>query len=80
MKLIVEGMEETNSNLEAFVDAHPELFACDLFIVCDMGNLRVGEPTLTTTLRGDVACVVTLRTLAAPAPFRAVRRARARTR
>ena len=59
-------MEETNSNLEAFVEEHPELFAADVFIVCDMGNLRVGEPTLTTTLRGDVACVVTVRTLEHP--------------
>jgi acetylornithine deacetylase/succinyl-diaminopimelate desuccinylase-like protein len=65
-KLILEGMEETNSNLEAFVEANPERFACDLFVVCDMGNLRVGEPTLTTTLRGEVVCVVTLRTLAHP--------------
>jgi acetylornithine deacetylase/succinyl-diaminopimelate desuccinylase-like protein len=46
LKLILEGMEETDSNLEAFVEANPQLFACDLFIVCDMGNLRVGEPTL----------------------------------
>ena len=63
VKLILEGMEETESNLEAFVEAHPELFACDLFVVCDMGNLRVGEPVFTTALRGDVACVVTVRTL-----------------
>ena len=48
VRLIVEGMEETESNLEPFVEAHPELFDCDLFIVCDMGNLRVGEPVLTT--------------------------------
>jgi acetylornithine deacetylase/succinyl-diaminopimelate desuccinylase-like protein len=66
VRLILEGMEETDSNLEAFVQANPELFACDLFIVCDMGNLRVGDPTLTTTLRGEVVCVVTLRTLAHP--------------
>ncbi len=66
VRLILEGMEETNSNLEAFVEANPDLFACDVFIVCDMGNLRAGEPTLTTTLRGDVACVVTLRTLQHP--------------
>ena len=59
-------MEETESNLEPFVDAHPDLFDCDLFIVCDMGNLRVGEPVLTTALRGDVACVVTVRTLEHP--------------
>lgn len=66
LKLILEGMEETESNLEAFVEAHPELFACDLFVICDMGNLEVGEPALTTALRGDVACEVTLRTLEHP--------------
>jgi acetylornithine deacetylase/succinyl-diaminopimelate desuccinylase-like protein len=66
VKLIVEGMEETESNLEAFVEANPELFACDVFIVCDSGDLRVGQPTLTTSQRGDVACVVTVRTLEHP--------------
>jgi acetylornithine deacetylase/succinyl-diaminopimelate desuccinylase-like protein len=66
VKLILEGMEETESNLPAFVEAHPELFQCDLFVVCDIGNLRVGEPVLTTALRGDVACIVTLRTLEHP--------------
>jgi acetylornithine deacetylase/succinyl-diaminopimelate desuccinylase-like protein len=66
VRLIVEGMEETNSNLEAFVEANPDLFACDLFVICDMGNLKVGEPALTTTLRGDVACVVTVSTLQHP--------------
>lgn len=66
VKLIVEGMEETSSNLDAFVEANPGLFACDVFVVCDAGNVRVGEPTLTTTLRGAVACVVTLRALAHP--------------
>ncbi|GAA4356034.1 M20/M25/M40 family metallo-hydrolase [Angustibacter luteus] len=66
VRLIVEGMEETNSNLEEFVESHPELFDVDLFVIADMGNLRVGEPVLTTTLRGDVACVVTVRTLEHP--------------
>lgn len=66
IKVIFEGMEETNSNLEWFVEAHPDLFACDLFVVCDMGNLEAGEPTLTTTLRGDVACIVTVTTLEHP--------------
>lgn len=66
VRLILEGMEETESNLEAFVEANPELFDCDLFVVCDMGNLRAGEPVLTTALRGDVACTVTVRTLQHP--------------
>lgn len=66
VRLILEGMEETESNLEAFVEAHPELFTCDLFVVCDMGNIRAGEPVLHTTLRGDVACILTLSTLQHP--------------
>jgi acetylornithine deacetylase/succinyl-diaminopimelate desuccinylase-like protein len=66
VRLIVEGMEETESNLDEFVEANRELFACDVFVVCDMGNLRVGEPTVTTALRGDVACIVTVRTLEHP--------------
>jgi acetylornithine deacetylase/succinyl-diaminopimelate desuccinylase-like protein len=63
VRLVVEGMEETASNLEAVVEANPELFRCDVFVICDSGNLRVGEPTLTTAQRGDVACIVTVRTL-----------------
>jgi acetylornithine deacetylase/succinyl-diaminopimelate desuccinylase-like protein len=66
VKLVLEGMEETESNLEEWVVAHPELVQCDVFVVCDMGNLEVGEPVLTTALRGDVACVVTVRTLEHP--------------
>ena len=78
IKLIVEGMEETSSNLEPFVEAHPDLFDCDLFVVCDMGNPRRASPTLTTTLRGDVACVVTGEDPRAPTAFGRVRRSRAR--
>lgn len=66
LRIIIEGMEETESNLEEFVDAHPDLFACDLFVIADMGNLRVGEPVMTTALRGDVSCTVTVRTLEHP--------------
>jgi acetylornithine deacetylase/succinyl-diaminopimelate desuccinylase-like protein len=66
LRLIVEGMEETNSNMGAFVEAHSDLFRCDVFLVADMGNLAVGEPALTTTLRGEVSCVVTVRTLEHP--------------
>jgi acetylornithine deacetylase/succinyl-diaminopimelate desuccinylase-like protein len=66
IKVVVEGMEETDSNLPALVQADPDRFGCDVFVVCDSGNLRAGEPTLTTTQRGDVACIVTLRTLSHP--------------
>ncbi len=66
LRLVVDGMEETEGNLEAFVAANPSLFAADVFVVADMGNLEVGVPTLTTTLRGEASCVVTVATLEHP--------------
>ena len=66
VKIITEGEEETISHLEAFVEANPELFECDVFIIADMGNLKVAEPITTTTLRGDVACTVHVETLDHP--------------
>jgi acetylornithine deacetylase/succinyl-diaminopimelate desuccinylase-like protein len=66
VRLIVEGMEETESNLEAFVEANPAPFGADVFVVADMGNIEVGAPILTTTLRGEVSCIVTVSTLQHP--------------
>jgi len=63
IRVIIEGEEETASHLHAFVEAHPELFGCDLVIITDMGKMIPGEPVLSTTLRGEVSCVVTVRTL-----------------
>jgi acetylornithine deacetylase/succinyl-diaminopimelate desuccinylase-like protein len=66
VKICLEGEEETISHLETFVEANPQLFECDVFLIADMGNLRVGEPALTETLRGDVACTIEVRTLEHP--------------
>ncbi|MFE4196693.1 M20/M25/M40 family metallo-hydrolase [Paenarthrobacter sp. NPDC056912] len=66
LKLLIEGEEETISHLEDFVEANPERFACDVAVIADMGPQSVGRPTLTTALRGDVACTVTVRTLGSP--------------
>jgi len=63
VRLLVEGEEETISHLEDFVEANPELFACDAFVIADMGNQEVGRPALTTALRGEVSCTVRVRTL-----------------
>jgi acetylornithine deacetylase/succinyl-diaminopimelate desuccinylase-like protein len=65
IKILIEGEEETVSHLEGFVDANPGLFDCDLFVIADMGNVTVGEPALTTALRGDVSATVRVRTLRA---------------
>ncbi|HET6673247.1 MAG TPA: M20/M25/M40 family metallo-hydrolase [Agromyces sp.] len=66
LKILIEGEEETISHLEAFVEANPDLFAADAYVIADIGPQRVGRPGLTTALRGDVACTVTVRTLANP--------------
>lgn len=66
IKILVEGEEETISHLEGFVEANPELFACDAAVIADIGPQSVGRPGLTTALRGDVACTVTVRTLGNP--------------
>jgi len=63
VKVFVEGEEETTSHLPAFVAAHPAFFRCDLFCVADTGNIAVGDPVLTTTLRGEVSCIIEVRTL-----------------
>ncbi|MGS0688656.1 M20/M25/M40 family metallo-hydrolase [Nakamurella sp. GG22] len=66
VKILIEGEEETISHLEDFVDANPEMFDCDAFVIADMGNQSVGRPALTTALRGDVSCTVRVRTLSFP--------------
>ncbi len=66
LKILVEGEEETISHLEDFVEANPELFHADAYVIADIGPQRVGRPGLTTALRGDVACTITVRTLANP--------------
>jgi acetylornithine deacetylase/succinyl-diaminopimelate desuccinylase-like protein len=63
LKIIVEGEEETISHLGDYVLANKEMFQADAFIVADMGNLAPGEPAVTSTLRGHVHCLVTVKTL-----------------
>ncbi len=66
IKIVFEGEEETDSHLDAFVLEHPESFQADMILVGDMGNWKVGEPTLTTTLRGLAVCRVEVKTLKGP--------------
>ena len=66
VKILIEGEEETISHLEEFVEGNPDLFGCDAAVIADIGGQEVGRPGLTTALRGDVACTITVRTLANP--------------
>ena len=63
IKLVVEGEEETTSHLHEYVRAHPELFRANAVVVADMGNLKVGDPVLTTALRGSLVVTISVRTL-----------------
>jgi acetylornithine deacetylase/succinyl-diaminopimelate desuccinylase-like protein len=63
VKVLIEGEEETGSNLETLVAANPSLVQSDAFVINDGGNMKAGEPELTAALRGIAACDVTVRTL-----------------
>jgi acetylornithine deacetylase/succinyl-diaminopimelate desuccinylase-like protein len=66
VKLVIEGQEESGSELTRYPQTRPELFAADVIVVGDMGSVRPGVPTLTIGLRGMAAVVVELATLAGP--------------
>jgi acetylornithine deacetylase/succinyl-diaminopimelate desuccinylase-like protein len=67
IKVVVEGEEETGGgSFERFVERQPELFAADAILVADSGNWKIGEPTLTTTLRGLAELYVEVATLERP--------------
>ncbi|WP_181790467.1 dipeptidase [Streptomyces phytophilus] len=53
VKVIVEGSEEQGTGgLQQYAEQHPELLAADTIVIGDVGNFRVGLPTVTATLRG----------------------------
>lgn len=64
VKIVGEGSEEQGTGgLEAFVPENPDLLRADAILVCDTGNVAVGVPTLTASLRGMARVVVAVRTL-----------------
>ncbi|RVW05846.1 dipeptidase [Rhodococcus xishaensis] len=65
VRIVSEGSEEMGTGgLEELVRERPELFAADVVVIADTGNVAVGAPTLTTSLRGIVNVVVSVETLA----------------
>ncbi|WP_460307937.1 M20/M25/M40 family metallo-hydrolase [Actinocorallia aurea] len=65
--LVAEGSEEQGgAGLEEFLPAHPDLTRADIVLVADCGNVEVGVPTFTQTLRGAVNVTVAVETLEGP--------------
>ena len=64
VKVFVEGEEEIGSpTLEAFIAEHGALLEADVIVIADSGNWDIGEPALTTSLRGLVRATLEVRTL-----------------
>ena len=67
IKVLIEGSEEQGgAELSELIKARPELFAADVILIADTGNAAVGEPTLTTSLRGGAQITVQVDTLQNP--------------
>jgi acetylornithine deacetylase/succinyl-diaminopimelate desuccinylase-like protein len=59
---LVEGEEEIGSaNLEAFLEKHREVLACDVIVISDTGMAAHAWPTLTYALRGIAALEFTVK-------------------
>jgi acetylornithine deacetylase/succinyl-diaminopimelate desuccinylase-like protein len=67
IRIAIEGSEEQGGGgLDELVADRPDLFAADAVLVVDVGNVELGRPTITTSLRGTAAVAVTVSTLAGP--------------
>lgn len=62
--IFIEGEEEIASDsLPAILNKYADELTSDVLVLADSSNWAVGTPALTTTLRGTVRVVVTLKTL-----------------
>ncbi|HWM74141.1 MAG TPA: M20/M25/M40 family metallo-hydrolase, partial [Nocardioides sp.] len=62
--MFVEGEEEIGSpTLLALLEEHQQRLEADVIVIADSGNWDIGEPALTTSLRGLVRADIEVRTL-----------------
>ena len=62
--MFIEGEEEVGSDtLVDLLHAHKDRLEADVIVIADSGNWDIGEPALTTSLRGLVRMDVEVRTL-----------------
>ena len=59
IKVFIEGEEEIGSPCMAeFLDEYQDDLEADVIIIADSGNIKIGTPTVTTSLRGLVDGVI----------------------
>lgn len=64
VRIFVEGEEEIASeSLPRILSEHGDKLKADAIVLADSLNWAIGTPALTTTLRGSIRAVVTVRTL-----------------
>jgi acetylornithine deacetylase/succinyl-diaminopimelate desuccinylase-like protein len=64
LAVFIDGEEEVGSaHLPEFLLRYRELLRADTVVIPDCSNWAIGQPTLITSLRGLVDCVVEVRTL-----------------
>jgi acetylornithine deacetylase/succinyl-diaminopimelate desuccinylase-like protein len=62
--VFVEGEEEFGSDsLDELLETHRETLRSDVIVIADSGNWDIGQPALTTSLRGLVNCFAEVRVL-----------------
>ena len=53
IKVFIEGEEEIGSpTMSSFIEQNREALEADVIVIADSGNVKIGVPTVTTTLRG----------------------------
>jgi cysteinylglycine-S-conjugate dipeptidase len=64
VSVFIEGEEEIAApHLPAFLSEYGHLLRADAIVLADCSNWTIGQPALTTSLRGIIDCVVEVRTL-----------------
>ena len=59
IKIFIEGEEEIGSpTMSSFIEQNRESLDADVIVIADSGNVKIGVPTITTTLRGLVDAII----------------------
>ena len=59
IKIFIEGEEEIGSpTMSDFIEQNREALEADVIVIADSGNVKIGVPTITTTLRGLVDAII----------------------